>query len=170
MRSVWSVNTLSCIQHWRGAGGGCNTTPKLECHPTAFKERAFNNRKWRDEEWNKFSTSYTGDCLQSPSLHSSGTTALLYYVQRSGSYNPLRIEFQTSFPDRMNNSAHTHCQKSKTKRKKKCYSLTRINERIVLLDFIHRLVSQKTNRIEELKIYTKYHNTHVHKIHTRINY
>jgi hypothetical protein len=41
-------------------------------------------------------------------------------------------------------------------------------ERIVLLDFIHRLVSQK---IEELKnIYTKYHNTHVHKIHTRVNY
>jgi hypothetical protein len=31
-------------------------------------------------------------------------------------------------------------------------------ERIVLLDFIHRLVSQK---IEELKIYTKYQNTHV---------
>jgi hypothetical protein len=25
-------------------------------------------------------------------------------------------------------------------------------ERIVLLDFIHRLVSQKTNKIEELKI------------------
>jgi hypothetical protein len=40
-------------------------------------------------------------------------------------------------------------------------------ERIVLLDFIHRLVSQK---IEELKIYTEYHNTHVHKIHTRVNY
>jgi hypothetical protein len=40
-------------------------------------------------------------------------------------------------------------------------------ERIVLLDFIHRLVSQK---IEDLKIYTKYHNTHVHKIHTRVNY
>jgi len=40
-------------------------------------------------------------------------------------------------------------------------------QRIVLLDFIHRLVSQK---IEELKIYTKYHNTHVHKIHTRVNY
>jgi hypothetical protein len=40
-------------------------------------------------------------------------------------------------------------------------------ERIVLLDFIHCLVSQK---IEELKIYTKYHNTHVHKIHTRFNY
>jgi hypothetical protein len=40
-------------------------------------------------------------------------------------------------------------------------------ERIVLLDFIHRLVSQK---IEELKIYTKYHNTHVHKIHIRVNY
>jgi hypothetical protein len=43
-------------------------------------------------------------------------------------------------------------------------------ERIVLLDFVHRLVSQKTNKIEELKIYTKYHNTHVHKIHTRVNY
>jgi hypothetical protein len=28
-------------------------------------------------------------------------------------------------------------------------------ERIVLLDFIHRLVSQKTNKIEELQIYTK---------------
>jgi hypothetical protein len=28
----------------------------------------------------------------------------------------------------------------------------------VLLDFIHRLVSQK---IEELKIYTKYHNTNI---------
>jgi hypothetical protein len=27
-------------------------------------------------------------------------------------------------------------------------------ERIVLLDFIHRLVSQKTNKIEELKIWT----------------
>jgi hypothetical protein len=40
-------------------------------------------------------------------------------------------------------------------------------ERIVLLDFIHRLVSQK---IGELRIYTKYHNTHVHKIHTRVNY
>jgi 5-methylcytosine-specific restriction endonuclease McrBC GTP-binding regulatory subunit McrB len=40
-------------------------------------------------------------------------------------------------------------------------------ERIVLLDYIHRLVSQK---IEELKIYTKYHNTRVHKIHTRVNY
>jgi hypothetical protein len=40
-------------------------------------------------------------------------------------------------------------------------------KRIVLLDFIHRLESQK---IEELKIYTKYHNTHVHKIHTRVNY
>jgi hypothetical protein len=40
-------------------------------------------------------------------------------------------------------------------------------EQIVLLDYIHRLVSQK---IEELKIYTKYHNTHVHKIHTRVNY
>jgi hypothetical protein len=39
-------------------------------------------------------------------------------------------------------------------------------ERIVLLDFIHRLVSQKI----ELKIYTKYHNTHVDKIHTRVNY
>jgi hypothetical protein len=26
------------------------------------------------------------------------------------------------------------------------------SERIVLLDFIHRLVSQKTNKIEELKI------------------
>jgi hypothetical protein len=25
-------------------------------------------------------------------------------------------------------------------------------ERIVLLDFIHRLVSQKTNKVEELKI------------------
>jgi hypothetical protein len=40
-------------------------------------------------------------------------------------------------------------------------------EQIVLLDFIPHLVSQK---IEELKIYTKYHNTHVHKIHTRVNY
>jgi hypothetical protein len=40
-------------------------------------------------------------------------------------------------------------------------------ERIVLLDFIHRLVSQK---IEELKTYTKYHNTRIHKIHTRVNY
>jgi hypothetical protein len=40
-------------------------------------------------------------------------------------------------------------------------------KRIVLLDFIHPLVSHK---IEELKIYTKYHNTHVHKIHTRVNY
>jgi hypothetical protein len=40
-------------------------------------------------------------------------------------------------------------------------------ERIVLLDFIHRLVSQK---IEELKIWTKYHNTQVYKIHTRVNY
>jgi hypothetical protein len=35
-------------------------------------------------------------------------------------------------------------------------------ERIVLLDFIHRLVSQK---IEELNIYTKYHNTHVQNSH-----
>jgi hypothetical protein len=43
----------------------------------------------------------------------------------------------------------------------------RMNELIVLLDFIHCLVSQK---IEELKIYTKYHTTHVHKIHTRVNY
>jgi hypothetical protein len=34
------------------------------------------------------------------------------------------------------------------------------NEPIVLLDYIHRLVSQK---IEELKICTKYHNTHVQK-------
>jgi hypothetical protein len=41
-----------------------------------------------------------------------------------------------------------------------------LNE-LYFLDFIHRLVSQK---IEELKIYTKYHNTHVHKIHTRVNY
>jgi hypothetical protein len=40
-------------------------------------------------------------------------------------------------------------------------------ERSMLLDFIHRLVSQK---IEELKIYTKYHNTHVHRIHIRANY
>jgi hypothetical protein len=29
---------------------------------------------------------------------------------------------------------------------------TRISERIVLLDFIHRLVSQKINKIEKLKI------------------
>jgi hypothetical protein len=40
-------------------------------------------------------------------------------------------------------------------------------ERIVLLDYIHCLVSQK---IEELKIYTKYHNTRIHKIHTKVNY
>jgi hypothetical protein len=39
-------------------------------------------------------------------------------------------------------------------------------ERIVLLDYIHRLASQK---IEEIKIYTKYHNTRVHKIHTKVN-
>jgi hypothetical protein len=43
-------------------------------------------------------------------------------------------------------------------------------ERIVLLDSIHHLVSQKTNKIVELRIWTKYHNTHVHKIHTRVNY
>jgi hypothetical protein len=42
-----------------------------------------------------------------------------------------------------------------------------LNELYVFLDFIHRLVSQK---IEELKICTKYHNTRVHKIHTRVNY
>jgi hypothetical protein len=41
-----------------------------------------------------------------------------------------------------------------------------IAERIVLLDFIHRLVSQKTNNIEELKIidkisqYTRPQNSH----------
>jgi hypothetical protein len=43
------------------------------------------------------------------------------------------------------------------------------NEWIVLLDFIHHLVSQKRNKIEELKIQTKYHNTCVHKIHTRVS-
>jgi len=30
--------------------------------------------------------------------------------------------------------------------------------------------SSGVSKIEELKIYTKYHNTHVHKIHTRVNY
>jgi hypothetical protein len=30
--------------------------------------------------------------------------------------------------------------------------------------------SSGVTKIEELKIYTKYHNTHVHKIHTRVNY
>jgi len=35
------------------------------------------------------------------------------------------------------------------------------------LDFIHHPVSQK---IEELIIYTKYHNTYFHKIHTSVNY
>jgi len=40
-------------------------------------------------------------------------------------------------------------------------------EQIVILEYIHRLLSQK---FEELKMYTKYHNTRVHKIHTRVNY
>jgi hypothetical protein len=40
-------------------------------------------------------------------------------------------------------------------------------ERIVLLDFIHRLVSQK---IEKLKIYIPKITIHTSKIHTRVNY
>jgi len=44
-------------------------------------------------------------------------------------------------------------------------------ERIVLLDFIHRLVSQKTKKIEELKIIDKRSQyTRPQTNHTRVNY
>jgi len=39
----------------------------------------------------------------------------------------------------------------------------------VLLDFIHGLVSQEQTKLRN-KIWTKYHNTHVNKNHTLVNY
>jgi len=103
MRSLWTANTLCCLLH-----------SALCCHPPAFRERACNNRKWRHKDSAKFSTSYTRDWLERCLCLASGTTgALLYYIQRSGSYNPLGIQFQLYFPDRMKDWSQMHTVKQK---------------------------------------------------------